>query len=67
MKYQDLEIYDERQDREYQLTMSPDRYQREVLAEFISQEQGVFRNDLIDQALDEYEFDKLTPLAGCRY
>lgn len=66
-KYQDLEIYDERQDKEYRNAMSADRYQREVLAEFISQESGVYRNELIDAQLDEYEFDGLIPVSGCKY
>lgn len=67
LKYQELEIYDERQDKEYQNSMSQDRYQREVLAEFISQESGVYRNELIDQQLDEYNFDGLNAIQGCRY
>lgn len=64
LRYIDLETYDPEKDEEFKRNMGKDEYMREMMAEFITQEAGVFPNNLIDQQLDEYEFDQIPPPGG---
>lgn len=64
-RYQDVkEVYDPDQDIEFQRTLDKEKYQREVLAEFTVQEDAVFKNELIDKQLQDYEFDTFPPPPG---
>lgn len=60
-RYHDLETYDPETDEEFKRNMSKEQYEREVLAEFTLQESGVFPNEQIDMALEDYEFDHMPP------
>ena len=55
--YQQLDTYDPETDLEFQRTLTKEQYEREILALFSMQESGVFPNKLIDQSLEDYEFD----------
>ena len=63
--YQEVkEIYSVDQDLEFQRTLDKETYQREILAEFTVQEDMVFKNELIDKQLEDYDFDPTPPPTG---
>lgn len=62
--YQDVEIYDQDTDQEFQRNMSKEQYEREVLALFTIEEAGVFPHQHIDKALEDYQFDQMPPPPG---
>ena len=65
--YQELDTYDPETDKEFQRTLTKEQYEREILALFSMQESGVFPNKLIDQQLEDYEFDNLSHIPQGTY
>ena len=55
--YQDIEIYDPKQDREFKEQYDKEAYEREILAMFTLMESGVYRPDKIQQSIENYSFD----------
>lgn len=59
-RFQDLEIYDPKLDKEYQETLpSKEAYIRDVLAEFTTTDRNVFPIRIIEPAIQDYPFDNI--------
>lgn len=55
--YQAMEHYSERQDAEFKAMYTKEGYEREILALFTAQENGVFPNHFIDRSLKDYTYN----------
>ncbi|HRV02233.1 MAG TPA: terminase family protein [Mesotoga sp.] len=56
-QYQSMEHYSERQDAEFKAMYTKEGYEREILALFTAQENGVFPNHFIDRAVKDYSYN----------